>query len=324
MNTTHDPYFTPIDEDKPLAIPDTVEASDNIEEVESFLFTEEAETTHSVIGQLIFSVLTLIVFMSFWQAYTIYMEIISYNKWLAYTFVALLTLLVLFVLKEAYQFRQGVLQFKKVESLRENAETFVKERSHGKSSAFVEALTKLYAGKAQEPFLHKALTLRHDYLNDAEVVNLLSENFFSQLDKEARRLVISESVRVGGMVAVSQVAIIDSLIVIWRTMSMVNKINSIYGLHLTQIGRWKFFMDIAKSSVLAAGSQIAITVVVDKINLPGVSIISSIGQGYGIASYVTLMGVEAMKQSRPILFDQDAEPTINLITDGIRQGLTTS
>jgi len=46
--------------------------------------------------------------------------------------------------------------------------------------------------------------------------------------------------------------------------------------------------------------------------------LSSVTQGLGAGTYIAKIGVEAMKQSRPIAFEEDQLPSVNVITDGIR------
>jgi len=172
--------------------------------------------------------------------------------------------------------------------------------------------------------LESALNDFPDYLNDAEIVTRLSDDFLTKLDDEAKRLVVKESVATATMIAVSQLVVVDSLIVIWKVMKMINGISSIYGVSLTKLGQWRLFSQVTKAIFLTGGSQLAINTVADsvsKVGAPITPVLASVTQGLGVGAYIVKIGTEAMKQSRPIAFEEDQIPNVNLITDGIRSAL---
>jgi len=56
---------------------------------------------------------------------------------------------------------------------------------------------------------------------------------------------------------------------------------------------------------------------------PGVSgsVLGALAQGLGMGTYVAKIGIEAMKEARPIAFTGDSSPDIKLIRDSMRQAL---
>jgi len=317
-----DQFFTPLDDDSPLSVPDTIDAETTVESPDEYQFVQRDFPKRKTVRRLFFVAAGLFTIILGWQSYSIMMELFSVSTLLGSIFGVLLLVLLELIAKEGYQFRKGQLQFAKIEQLRDQADMFVKERSHGKSSAFINDLTELYNHKPQQPYLTKAIEDMPDYLNDEEVVTSLSDNYFTQLDKEALRVIKQESLATAGMVAVSQVAVIDSLVVTWKTLKMVNQINNIYGISLTRLGQWKLFVRLVKATVFSAGSQKAINITASMTDaIPGVKAVGSLVQGLGIGIYVARIGVEAMKHNRPIAFKEDEVQKINLISDGIKLGL---
>jgi len=319
----NDPYFMPLADDTPFAIPDTIEGElTETKNADNYQFISTGQTQTFMSKKLLIGLAGLIMFMLIWQIYSTFIAILNQSAILATLFALVALLLFGLVVKEAYLFRKGQVQYSKVERLRELAESYVKERSHGKSILFINEINLLYKGKPQQAYLQQALAELPDYLNDAEVITRLSADFLSHLDKEAQRLVTRESIVTGSMIAVSQLAVMDSLIVIWKTVGMVNNINTIYGLSLTKIGQWKLLISIVKATLLAAGTQVGLNALVDKTatGMAG-SITGSITQGMGIGTFVAKIGIEAMKQSRPIIFEANEEPKINLITDSIMMAI---
>jgi len=314
-----DPYFTPIDDGAPFDTPDTIEGElTQTQHDNGYKFVSDEQTQKLFPKKLLIGAASLIIFILFWQVYSTLIDILEHSNTLALLFSLVVLVVLGLVAKEAYLFRKSLKQYAKIERLRALADSYVKERSHGKSQAFIDDIFQLYKGKPQHAYLQKAVDELPDYLNDAEVMTRLSADFLRQLDVEAQRMVVQESIKAGSMIAVSQLPLIDSLIVIWKTMGMVNKINTIYGLSLTKIGQWQLFINIVKATLLAAGTQIGIHAVVDKTTTGmASSLAGSVSQGIGIGSYVARIGVEAMKQSRPIIFEADEVPKINLIFDSI-------
>ena len=322
-------FFTHLDSEKVISIPDTINAETILKQSDTYQFHQESIPNRNTVRRLFFTFTGLFTVILGWQTYSFMLQLFNTNVILGSIFGVLLVILLDLVVREGYQFRQGQLQFQKIEDLRDKAETFTKEHSQGKSSEFITLLSSLYEGKPQQSYLMKVIDAQADYLNDAEVITDLSKNFLSQLDKEALEIVKKESLSCAAMIAVSQVPIIDSLIVVWKNMRMVNKINSIYGLSLTRLGQWQLFVRIVKATLLAAGSQKGMNLAVANIatltQIPGTKIITTVSmslvQGLGVGTYVAKIGVEAMKQNRPVPFEESESPKINLITEGLKTSL---
>ena len=326
MATKKDPYFIPTGEKGPIVVTESIEGSQP-EKPRDFQFIENTSLNTGSLKLIFYAVLSLVLVMFMWQIYSTFIEIYAESIGLAIVFSLVVIILLTLVLQQVIAFRRGVLGFKKSEQLRDQAEMLIKERTHGQSKKFIDELKKIYANKPQEKYLEKALSELPDYLNDAEVITRLSDDFFSQLDEEAKRLVVQESSAAAGMIVLSQLVVIDSMVALWKIMKMVNGISSIYGLNLTKLGQWNLFVQAAKAMLLSGGSQMAINSVTTNV-LQGHPFIgpmaASLTQGLGVGVYVAKIGVEAMKQSRPVVFEEDQLPSINLITDGIRFSLSKS
>ncbi|MDF1690632.1 MAG: DUF697 domain-containing protein [Cycloclasticus sp.] len=320
MASQKDPYFIPTGKKGPIVITESIEDSQP-EESSDFQFISTSSPNTGSLKLIFYTVLSLVGVMFVWQIYSTFVEINTESTVLAIIFSFVVIVLLALVLQQVIIFRRGILGFKKSEQLRDQAEMFIKERTHGQSTKFIEELKQIYSNKPQEKYLEKALSELPDYLNDAEIITRLSDDFFSQLDEEAKRLVIQESSTTAGMIAISQLVVFDSVIVTWRTMKMVNGISSIYGLSLTKLGQWNLFVRTTKAILLSGGSQMAINSVADtafKAHTFIGPMAANLTQGLGVGAYVAKIGVEAMKQSRPVTFDESQLPSVNLITDGIR------
>ena len=320
--TKEDPYFTPIDGESAFVVPDTVSDVETHPE-QGYQYLPKETESRSEIKWLFISMAGLIGSVVIWEVYTTLIELLAFNVVLYLLFMVLILVLAALVSIEAYRFYKGQQQLKRVDEMREQADSFIRERSHGKSILFINELKQLYSELPQGDLLQSVISNQPDYLNDAEIITYLSDNFFAQLDKEAQQLITSESIKIGTLIALSPLAIVDTLVVLWRTMKMIGQINGIYGLRLTRIGQWQVFIKIVKATLLAAGTELAISSIVDKTatGLTGV-VAGSIAQGIGVAIYAAKVGLEGMKQSRPVMFSENEKPDINVMIDGVKLGLS--
>jgi len=320
MDNEKVPYFVAVEGDEVMELPNSIQGGEQ-QEQEKFKFIDTEVPDSNLLKYIWLAVLVLVLIMSTWSLYSTFNELWIENRWLAGTFGIVITVLVGLCTKQGLIFRKELLGSKKAEWLRGEAEMFVKERSHGQSEDFIRELQVLYIGKPQEACLEKALKELPDYLNDAEVVGRLSADFLSELDEEAKKLVIQESSASAALIAVSQLVVVDSVIILWKVMKMVNSINSIYGLSLTKLGQWRLLVRISKAIVLAGVTQTGVNYAADTLSKTSPFLgpmTASLTQGLGVGAYVAKIGVEAMKQSRPIIFEEGEMPSVNLITDGVK------
>jgi len=319
----NDQYFVPTGEEGPIVVTESIQST-SLKDSEEFEFIADAPPSRVSFRLIMYTVFALVMVMFTWQIYSTFIEIKTLNTWLAVAFSLVIALLLILVAQQLVTFRREVLDFKRTEKLRDQSEMFVKERTHGQSNQFIRELRLVYENKPQQRYLDAALDDLPDYLNDAEIVTRLSDEFFTKLDDEAKRLVVKESAAAATMIAVSQLVVVDSMIVVWKVIKMINGISSIYGVSLTKLGQWRLFSQVTKAIFLTGGSQMAINTLADSISKMGPSVaptLASVTQGIGAGSYIARIGVEAMKQSRPIAFEEDKMLSVNLITDGIRVAL---
>jgi len=198
-----DPYFTPIDDHEPLPTPESIESEVAKRQGRYEFVRNGFPETKTLKHLVIISVISLSVILV-WQAYTTAIALFTSHYLLGIGFATLLVALLLFSVKALYRFKQSQRQVARIEGLREQANSFINERSQGNSSEFVAELNTLYAGMPQHHYLNQAIQGMPDYLNDEEVIERLSSDFFSHLDEEAKQLITQHSVTTATLVAVSQ------------------------------------------------------------------------------------------------------------------------
>jgi putative membrane protein len=315
-----DPYFRTVDDDSDWGVPETISGDDNlIVDNDNYVTDKPVKSWGKKAFALLFTI-SAVIFT--WQCYVTLNSILAANVILGVAFGSLLTIFAVLLSVEVFRFYKGQRQLAKAEQLREQSALFIRERSHGKSDTFITELTSLYQHTAQGDLLMRCLNNRPDYLNDAEVIDYLSEHFVARLDQQAYRLIQNESVNIGVLIALSPLAVLDALVALWRSFKLVNQINKIYGLSLTRVGQWQVFFKIIKMTLLAAGTEAAISTMIEKTSTGMTGLVAgSVAQGIGVSIYVSRLGHEAIKQSRPISSHKKAPFGVTVLVEGIMQKL---
>lgn len=315
-----DPYFRTVEDESDWGVPETISGDDDLLDINDD-FTVEKHTK-SWGKKMLMLLMTIIVIIFTWQCYITLIDLLVANLLLGIAFGGLLTVFAVLISLEVFRFYKGQRQLAKAEQLREQSALFVRERSHGKADSFITELKSLYENKIQGELLLSCLSQQPDYLNDAEVIEYLSEHFIGRLDQQAYRLIQNESVNIGLLIALSPLAVLDALVALWRSFKLVNKINKIYGLSLTRVGQWQVFFKIIKMTLLAAGTEAAISSMIDKTSTGMTGLVAgSVAQGIGVSIYVSRLGQEAIKQSRPITSNNKPPFGVSVLIEGIMQKL---
>lgn len=155
-----------------------------------------------------------------------------------------------------------------------------------------------------------------------EVSRRLNQQFYQALDIQARRMIRSESVSTGMLVATSPWVSVDLLLVVWRNIRMMQRVAICYGLPIGQLGRWRLARHVLRNIALAGGSEMAIGALSDSV-LSGMleKLAARIGQGIGIGLYSSRLGHFTLDLCRAApLADQTSLAEDNR---GIIQGIRT-
>ena len=236
-------------------------------------------------------------------------QLMTDNPSLAAIFAVLLAVLLLLSGQQLWVAWRSRRQLKRVDYLRDAAEKMRHEQSRGRAADWLKQLDKLYSDTQHQAALNTASTQLADYLHDGEVVEQIDEQFFNQLDQQALQLIQRDCVHSAVLVAVSQLAIVDTLWVVWKTLKMVNQIHLHYGVKLGTIAQWRLNLRVCKVAFLSYSTQAGLTLMAEKTSL-GLSgkIAGSVAQGIGVGLYQARIGISAMQQIRPVPFAEGALP----------------
>ncbi|MDX1572403.1 MAG: TIGR01620 family protein [Methylophaga sp.] len=295
-------FFTALD-GLPASLPDSVEDGFVVD------ISQPDKSRHRGLKAWFFSFLTVFMVWIGYDGWLLMQQLLTDTPWLAGVFAMLLVILLVLTTQQLWLGWRSRRRMQRVEFLRDAAVQMRHEQSRGRSADWLQQLGKLYADSQHSAALTSVTDQLPDYLHDGEVVEQIDEHFFKQLDQQALQLIQRDSVHSAVLVAVSQLAIVDTLWVIWKTLKMVNQIHLHYGVKLGPIAQWRLNLRVCKVAFLSYSTQAGLTLMAEKTSL-GLSgkIAGSVAQGIGVGLYQARIGISAMQQIRPVPFAEGTLP----------------
>ena len=203
-------------------------------------------------------------------------------------------------------------RLERAERLRLTGERLIASEVHGQADAYLEQLERLYRGRADlaEPL---ARFRRHtsDALNDGEQLRLFARTVLAPLDRQARRMVTRGARDIGALTALSPLGLLDSAIVLWRTLVMLRAIARLYGVRPGAVATIRLLRRTL-GHVLAAGvGELVSDAAVEAAGASLLSVISTrIGQGAVHGLLAARLGLAAVQICRPLPFVEGELPSM--------------
>jgi len=140
--------------------------------------------------------------------------------------------------------------------------------------------------------------------SDAELLQLYSRLVLTKVDEKAMAEIAKFSTEAVVLVALSPVALIDMLIILWRNLRMINKVALLYGLKLGYWSRIQLIRQVFVNMVYAGASELIADFGSDMIGADLLGKLSGrLAQGLGAGMLTARLGVKTMQLCRPIPFE---------------------
>ncbi|WOH37623.1 TIGR01620 family protein [Thalassotalea fonticola] len=150
-------------------------------------------------------------------------------------------------------------------------------------------------------------------LTEQEILTLYSKQVLSHVDEQALAQVAKFSTEAVVLVAVSPVAIIDMLVLMWRNLRMLDKIAGLYGVRLGYWSRLKLIKHVFTNMAYAGASEIIADVGLDLLGVETLGRLSTrAAQGLGAGMLTARLGIKTINLCRPIPF-VDKPPGISQV-----------
>ena len=144
-------------------------------------------------------------------------------------------------------------------------------------------------------------------LTEAEKLRLYSRQVLSKVDRNALNKISQYSTESVVLIALSPIAIVDMLLMVWRNLKMVDEIANLYGLKLSYWSRIKLIKHVFVNMVYAGAAELITDVGTELLSADLLGKLSArLAQGLGAGVLTARLGLKTMHLCRPIPFEEDA------------------
>ncbi|MFO6422330.1 YcjF family protein [Motilimonas sp. KMU-193] len=148
-----------------------------------------------------------------------------------------------------------------------------------------------------------------DSHNNQEVLDLYRHQVLATQDQRAKSAVTKWSGEAALLVAISPLALVDMLIILWRNTKMIEAVANIYGIELGYLSRLKLFKLVLSNMIYAAGAEVATDLGSDMLGAEMAGLVSArAAQGVAAGLLTARLGFKAMQICRPLPWQDNERP----------------
>jgi putative membrane protein len=241
------------------------------------------------------------------EATQFFIEGFSQSPVIAGLYAALLAGLTLVTGRAVWREFAGFRQFKYQQDVRQQAQDILADESQLDAISVCEKITQRLPCDLPEQVYNDWKNVEHQDFNDVELMQLYSRNVLAKIDQKALNEVAKFSTESVVLIALSPVAVIDMLLMLWRNLRMINKVAALYGLKLGYWSRIKLVKQVIVNMAYAGASELVADLGADLIGADLLGKLSArMAQGLGAGMLTARLGLKIIRLCRPIPFEEEA------------------
>ena len=210
--------------------------------------------------------------------------------------------------------------------LRREAERLATSELHDEAEPLLRPLAREF--EARPPFRAAVARFRSeasDVLNDAERLRLFERQVLAPVDRAAYRLVLTSSRDIGLLTTLAPTGLLDGVLVIWRTSIMLRAIARLYGMAPGPAATLSLLRRCLRNAALAGIADVVTHAALEHAGASLLTLLSArAGQGAGNALLAARLGIEAMRQCRPLPFVAEEPPRLSQVRKALLEPLAPS
>lgn len=157
-------------------------------------------------------------------------------------------------------------------------------------------------------------------LSEQELIQLFDLQVLSKVDEKAIADIAKYSSEAMVLIAISPIALMDMIIMLWRNIRMIDKISGLYGLKLGYWSRIKLIKQVFNNMIFVGASEMIIDVGSDALGADLLGKFSGrMAQGFGAAMLTARLGINTIKASRPMPFIEQQPQLSNVRNQLLKQ-----
>lgn len=198
---------------------------------------------------------------------------------------------------------------------RETANRLAASELHGEAEPLLATLAGQFAERPE--LVAKIANFneqRHDAMNDGELLRLFERQVLAPIDRAAYRLVLESGRDIALLTALSPLGLLDGVLVLWRTSILFRTIARLYGMAPGPTMTIALLKGSIRNAALAGLADVVTHAAVEHVGAGLLALLSArAGQGAGNALLHARLGIEAIRQCRPLPFMAEEPPRLSSV-----------
>jgi putative membrane protein len=207
---------------------------------------------------------------------------------------------------------QDLIALRTVSQLQEEGRLLREINGYGNALTYVNKITQLYVQRPDiKAHLDRFYVILNDSHHDRDVCHLYSTQVLKEIDQQAHRLVAKRSKETALLVMISQIALLDGVLTLWRNLVLIQDIAKVYGGRPSVLGSISLFGAVLQNLIYADVSEMVADSMAEILGGSMLSILSAQAmQGIGSGVMTARVGLYAMHACRPLPFADDEKPRL--------------
>jgi putative membrane protein len=204
--------------------------------------------------------------------------------------------------------------------LRRRAERLATSGLHGEAPALLAEVTaELGGGRAALAAYESRVNDAHD---DADRLRLYEQHVLAPVDRAAYRAVLAGGRDIGVVTALSPLGLLDGVFVLWRTAVMLRAVARLYGMAPGPAATLSLLRRCVRNATVAGLADVVSHAALEHVGAGLLAMLSArAGQGAGNALLASRLGLEAIRQCRPLPFVAEEPPRLSRMRKALLEGL---
>jgi len=237
------------------------------------------------------------------------------HVWLGNVFLLLIIAIAAALVLLSWRIYQDIKTLRVLSALQRRGQQLFESNSYGDARAYLNQIAQLYQHRADvKPQIDRFQLMVNDSYDDREMCTLFANQVMHVIDQQAYSIVSQRAKETAFMVMISQIALLDTLLTLWRNVRMIRDIAVLYGGRPGFLGSLKLVGGVLQNLIYADVSELLADTTAEILGGSVLSVMSAqVAQGVGSGVLTARLGVQAMQLCRPLPFSATQKPRVKTI-----------
>ncbi len=321
--TVEDEAKVTLDYTPPVILPDDIQLETDQSHEDRITNSIPVVSKHSAWLWLAASLGGLLTLMLLVDSYNFIVEQYDNNFILGTVFLFLIIIISGASLTLTWQAIQKIRTLRTVSNLQQEGQKIITNNAYGNAKAYLNKIGLFYSEDLSfRNRLDRFYISINDSHHDREIYALFSKQVMHDIDQQAYQIVTKSSKETALFVMISQIALIDTILTLWRNVRMIRQIATLYNGKPGFFGSMSLMLTVIQNLIYADVSETVADGTAEIIGGSVLSVMSTqIAQGLGAGILTARLGIHAMNACRPLPFMEDEKPRFKEIRREVMSSL---